>query len=109
MDKNILSEIEESGYSLKKLVLSHPELSALEGVPQNPEYHGEGDVLRHTEMVCAELIKLPLWQELPQEHKALLFLAAAFPAIGKPACPQEGGGKRGGGCTPQAGLRRRRA
>lgn len=93
MDKNILSEIEESGYSLKKLVLSHPELSALEGVPQNPEYHGEGDVLRHTQMVCAELTKLPLWQELPQEHKALLFLASAFHDIGKPACTKQEDGK----------------
>ena len=65
MEKNILSEIKAGGFSLQKLAVSCPELLALEGIPQNPEYHGEGDVLRHTEMVCGELTKLPLWRALP--------------------------------------------
>lgn len=93
MEKNILYEIKENGYSLQKLAVSHPELLALKGVPQNPEYHGEGDVLRHTEMVCEELTKLASWQTLPEEEKALLFLAAAFHDIGKPVCTKQEDGK----------------
>lgn len=93
MNKNILYKIAESKFSLQKLAVSYPELLALDGVPQNPEYHGEGDVLRHTEMVCGELIKLAPWQALPEEEKALLFLAAAFHDIGKPACTKQEEGK----------------
>lgn len=93
MNSYILSEIKEGGYSLHKLAGSHPELLAMEGVPQNPEYHGEGDVLRHTELVCNELTGLPMWQALPEEEKALLFLAAAFHDIGKPVCTKQEDGK----------------
>ena len=93
MEKNILYEIKEGGFSLQKLAVSLPELLTLEGVPQNPEYHSEGDVLRHTEMVCGELTKLPMWQALPEEEKALLFLAAAFHDIGKPVCTKQENGK----------------
>lgn len=93
MEKNILYAIKEGGFSLQKLAVSLPELLTLEGVPQNPEYHSEGDVLRHTEMVCGELTKLPMWQALPEEEKALLFLAAAFHDIGKPVCTKQESGK----------------
>lgn len=89
MEKNVLVEIRDGGFSLHKLTVSHPELLALEGVPQNPEYHAEGDVLRHTELVCGELTKQPMWQALPEEEKALLFLAAAFHDIGKPVCTKQ--------------------
>lgn len=93
MNKNILYEIIENGFSLQKLTVSCPELLSLKNVPQNPEYHGEGDVLRHTEMVCGELTELESWQALPEEEKALLFLAAAFHDIGKPACTKLEEGK----------------
>ena len=93
MNENILYKITESGFSLQQLTVSYPELLALDGVPQNPEYHGEGDVLRHTEMVCGELTKLAPWQALPEKEKALLFLAAAFHDIGKPACTKQEEGK----------------
>lgn len=93
MDKNILYEIKNEGFSLQKLAASCPELLTLESVPQNPEYHEEGDVLRHTEMVCGELTKLPMWQALQEEEKALLFLAAAFHDIGKPVCTKQEDGK----------------
>ena len=93
MEKNILYEIKEGGYSLQKLAVSHPELLSLKDVPQNPAYHGEGDVLRHTEMVCEELTKLAPWQALQEEEKALLFLAAAFHDIGKPVCTKQEDGK----------------
>lgn len=93
MEKNILMQIKENGFSLQKLIVSHPELMTLKDVPQNPEYHGEGDVLCHTEMVCGKLTELSSWQVLPEEEKALLFLAAAFHDIGKPACTRLEEGK----------------
>lgn len=93
MNKNILHEITENGFSLQKLAISCPELLALKDVPQNPEYHGEGDVLRHTEMVCGKLTALESWQALLEDEKALLFLAAAFHDIGKPACTKLEDGK----------------
>lgn len=93
MEKNILHEITESGFSLQSLALSHPELPALKDTPQDPEYHGEGDVFCHTEMVCEELKKLASWQALPMEEKALLFLAAAYHDIGKAVCTKQEEGK----------------
>lgn len=68
-------------------------LSTLKNVPQNPEYHREGDVYRHTEMVCKELVKLPEWRDLEKEEQELLFLAAAFHDIGKAACTKQEDGK----------------
>lgn len=93
MEKNILDKIRETGFSLQELASACPELLSLQDVPQNPEHHGEGDVFRHTEMVCEELKELPLWQQLPVEERALLFLAAAFHDIGKPACTRLEDGK----------------
>lgn len=86
METNILQKIRETSFSLRELLPCCPELLSLRDVPQNPKHHGEGDVFRHTEMVCEELKKLPPWLALPEEERALLFLAAAFHDIGKPAC-----------------------
>ena len=93
MKQSILDEIKENNFSIQKLAASCPELRALKDVPQNPDYHGEGDVLRHTEMVCEELTGLVSWQLLPDKEKTLLFLAAAFHDIGKAACTKQEEGK----------------
>lgn len=85
--------IRNNGFSLGWLAGRCPQLSALKEVPQNPEYHGEGDVYRHTEMVCRELVNLPEWQELEPEEQELLFLSAAFHDIGKAVCTKQEGGK----------------
>lgn len=50
---------------------------------QNPAFHGEGDVLTHTRMVCGELVKMKRFQKLPQRQKAELFLASVLHDIGK--------------------------
>lgn len=84
--KGILSWIRESGFSLEQLTQQYPELEILKGVEQNPEYHGEGDVYTHTAMVCDQLLKLPEWNGLTDREQEMLFLAAAFHDIGKPAC-----------------------
>jgi len=86
MRKSILEEITADGFSLQRLTESLPQLSALKETPQNPEYHGEGDVYCHTEMVCRELRELPQWQTLCPREQALLYLATAFHDIGKPVC-----------------------
>ena len=85
----ILREIRRSGFSFQRLSGIYSELNQMKGVPQNPVYHSEGDVFRHTEMVCDCLLTLPEWSELEQEEQELLFLAAAFHDIGKVFCTKQ--------------------
>lgn len=92
MSKQILKEIRSSNFSLSQLSVHYPELSALKNIPQNPEYHGEGDVYRHTEMVCQRLTELPGWMELKTEEQEILFLSAAFHDIGKVYCTKKENG-----------------
>lgn len=51
-------------------------LSRMKDIPQNPIWHGEGDVYRHTRLVCEAL--------------------AADPAFSHAACSQSAGAFRGG-------------
>lgn len=51
--------------------------------PQNPEYHGEGDVWTHTKMVCQELVSLEGYQALEPQRRQALFLGAVLHDIGK--------------------------
>lgn len=57
-----------------------PEVAALKGVSQSPDYHPEGDVFAHTLLLLAEF-------ERPSETLAL---AALLHDIGKPRCAQSG-------------------
>lgn len=59
-------------------------LHSLEGVQQNPMFHGEGDVWSHTKLVCESLVNDPAWQSLESLHKNVLFYAALLHDIGKP-------------------------
>ncbi len=89
MCQEILKEIRSCGFSFQKLSGKYPELNLLKNIPQNPTYHGEGDVYRHTEMVCGRLLSLPEWRELENEEQELLFLAAAFHDMGKIYCTKQ--------------------
>lgn len=60
-------------------------LRALAGTPQEPEYHGEGDVFIHTRMVAEAMIALPSWHNLPASERSLLFASALLHDVGKPA------------------------
>ncbi len=82
----ILAKIRECNFSLENLTIDYPELELLKHVPQNPQYHAEGDVYCHTGLVCREITKLKEWPELASREQELLFLAGAFHDIGKPAC-----------------------
>lgn len=61
-------------------------LRAMQGVPQDPLYHAEGDVLIHTRMVAEALIARDAWRALPPEERAMLFAAALLHDVAKPAC-----------------------
>ena len=54
--------------------------------PQNPKYHGEGDVWTHTKLVCQALVEDPEFRNLPETKREILFLAALLHDAGKPAC-----------------------
>ena len=59
-----------------------PELQSLVDVPQEPEWHPEGNVDLHTMMVADEARKLI--DDLPYEKKVTVMLAAVAHDLGKP-------------------------
>lgn len=66
--------------------LTHfPEIAALDGCPQEPEWHPEGDAFLHTAHCCDALAKLPEWQSAPAKRRRLLMLAVLAHDLGKPA------------------------
>jgi tRNA nucleotidyltransferase (CCA-adding enzyme) len=69
-------------YDLGVVEQIFPELKSLVGVPQEPEWHPEGDVDVHTLMVADEARKLI--DGLPYEKKVTVMLAAVTHDLGKP-------------------------
>lgn len=61
----------------------YPELWALHGCEQEPEYHPEGDVWVHTLLVLDEAARLG--RELPVSQRLVLCLAALLHDLGKPS------------------------
>ena len=66
-----------------------PYVSKLENTNQDKRWHGEGNVLKHTIMVCEELIRLPEYITLSDSEKLIVFLSALFHDIGKIVCTKE--------------------
>jgi tRNA nucleotidyltransferase (CCA-adding enzyme) len=65
----------------------YPELQALRGVPQDPEWHPEGDVWTHTMQVldqAACIVRRPEWG-FDEEEKLQVLLGALCHDLGKPA------------------------
>lgn len=54
--------------------------------PQNPAYHGEGDVWTHTRMVCQALAEDTAFRGLIEPRRQALFLAALLHDLGKTVC-----------------------
>jgi len=61
-------------------------IRAMQGVPQDPHFHAEGDVFVHTRMVAEALASLDSWRMLPETERSVLFLAALLHDVAKPAC-----------------------
>ena len=68
-------------------------IRAMAETPQEPAFHGEGDVWTHTRMVCEALTGLPGFRESPPERRQALALAALLHDIGKPACTRTENGR----------------
>jgi tRNA nucleotidyltransferase (CCA-adding enzyme) len=60
-----------------------PEIKAMQGTPQDPEWHPEGDVFVHTCHCCDALVQLPEWQQADEETKIVLSLAVLAHDFGK--------------------------
>ncbi len=63
-----------------------PLIAKMKETPQNPAWHGEGDVWTHTQMVCEELIRDKGFAALPEKGQQIVFTAALFHDIGKVLC-----------------------
>jgi len=75
-----LRVLEETGW------LEHfPEVCALRGTPQDPEWHPEGDVLTHTGHCLDALVKLPAWQSADPESRVVYSFAVLAHDFAKPA------------------------
>ena len=63
-----------------------PEIQSLIGVPQDPEWHPEGDVFVHTQLVIDRARELI--EDLPYARQVTVMLAALAHDFGKPATTQ---------------------
>src|SRR5476649_2702869 len=75
-----LTVLEETGW------LSHfPEVAALRGTLQEPEWHPEGDVFTHTQHCCDALVRLDVWRDAEAFRRRVWLLAVLAHDFGKPA------------------------
>lgn len=74
-------------YDLNVVVQLFPELQALVGVPQEPDWHPEGDVDIHTLMVVDEARMLI--DDLQYERQVAVMLGALCHDLGKPATTEK--------------------
>ncbi len=61
-------------------------LTSMKRIPQNPLWHGEGDVLTHTELVLKELSGDERCRRADERKRLILFTAALLHDIGKTRC-----------------------
>lgn len=60
-----------------------PALELAKTTPQDPRYHGEGDVWTHTTMVVDALLALPQYQAASRADQEVVFLAALLHDVAK--------------------------
>ncbi|CAM2941002.1 CCA tRNA nucleotidyltransferase [Rariglobus hedericola] len=75
-----LDVLEETGW-----LVHFPEVAALRGCPQDPEWHPEGDVFTHTQHCCDALVQLPEWRDAPPARRRILLFGVLAHDFGKPA------------------------
>jgi len=61
-----------------------PEVAALDGTPQDPEWHPEGDVFTHTCHCCDALAELPEWRQADATTRRGLMFAVLAHDFAKP-------------------------
>ena len=66
-----------------------PEVQALIGTPQDPEWHPEGDVFVHTSHCLDALVKLPAWKSATEELRIILSMAVLAHDFAKPQTTHE--------------------
>jgi tRNA nucleotidyltransferase (CCA-adding enzyme) len=66
-----------------------PEIAALDGTPQDPEWHPEGDVFTHTCHCCDALAELPEWRGADETTRRVLMFAVLAHDFAKPQTTQE--------------------
>lgn len=62
-----------------------PEIAALRGTPQEPQWHPEGDVFTHTQLCLDALVALTEWKNAGAPRRRLLMFAVLAHDFGKPA------------------------
>ncbi|MBM3846259.1 MAG: HD domain-containing protein [Verrucomicrobia bacterium] len=60
-----------------------PQLAAMQGVEQDPEWHPEGDVFTHTLHCCDAMVGLETWRQADEETRVALLLAILLHDTGK--------------------------
>lgn len=65
------------------LLLQYDWVADMEGVPQSPIHHAEGDVAIHTQMVLKALVHLPEYRLLDGEAREILWMAALLHDVEK--------------------------
>lgn len=66
-----------------------PEIAALDGTPQDSEWHPEGDVFTHTCHCCDALAELPEWQAADATARRVLMFAVLAHDFAKPQTTHE--------------------
>ena len=66
-----------------------PELHALVGTRQDPDWHPEGDVFVHTGHCCDAMATLPEWQAADADSRVVYMLAVLAHDFGKPGATHE--------------------
>jgi tRNA nucleotidyltransferase (CCA-adding enzyme) len=61
----------------------YSELAALEGVPQEPQFHPEGDAFTHTGLVMDAAAEIARREHLEEQQRSLLILASLTHDFGK--------------------------
>ena len=62
-----------------------PGFCRLEGTPQDPFFHAEGNVLIHTKWVVMEVVNSDAYRDATEDERFVLFYAALLHDIAKPA------------------------
>ena len=68
----------------EEIVERYSLLAPLAHCEQDKTFHEEGDVLKHTRLVCEALVADEEWRALPAKERSIVFAAALFHDVGKP-------------------------